>query len=237
MFACLKELNVKVDIQGFSVIPMRVGTPTFSNGDETTKGVMMMSTMLYGNFRFLGEAFLAGHLHPADDFKCTTTASHCFRFCSQRIRNVPIGIAFLGDRLLEINLAHNNISVLTKHPLALCKNLKCLNLSHNQLKQLPGELLSGLAASLEVLLLEQNLLQELPAAVGELTRIRHLAFGHNRLQRLPPTITRLVGLEILEIQHNMLSSLPPKMGLLLLGLKILKMDDNPLYLPLHDGGT
>jgi internalin A len=67
---------------------------------------------------------------------------------------------------------------------------------------------------------------EIPAEIGQLTKLRILDLSRNRLTSLPESIGQLTNLEILDLRHNQLTWLP--LSLLQLGkLKTLMLEGNP----------
>ncbi len=66
----------------------------------------------------------------------------------------------------------------------------------------------GQLASLEVLDLSYNQLRELPESLGQLPRLRRLLLNDNQLRALPASLTRLEQLEVLQVRENPLEHLP-----------------------------
>ncbi|KAG5178575.1 leucine rich repeat protein [Tribonema minus] len=87
-----------------------------------------------------------------------------------------------------------------------------LNLGRNQLRTLPQEL--GLVSTLETLWLDDNLLDEFPLPVTELTRLTELRLSGNGIPSVPAAIARLTALTTLALDHNELTALPPEIGAL-----------------------
>jgi len=105
-------------------------------------------------------------------------------------------------------LNNNKLSHLGSSSFLGLANLACLDLSFNQIEQLPDDLFYCLS-SLNVLLLSNNL-----------------------LRTLPQSDVLLSSLTLLKLSHNQLSSLPEHFGNNLLNLTELALDSNKLtYLP------
>ena len=59
---------------------------------------------------------------------------------------------------------------------------------------------SANSAVLQVLLLDSNLLTELPAGVGQLSRLERLSVAHNSLTALPASLGQLQKLQVSRLQ-------------------------------------
>ncbi|AKB37101.1 Leucine-rich repeat containing protein [Methanosarcina siciliae C2J] len=88
------------------------------------------------------------------------------------------------------------------------KNLTVLNLSENQLTQLPSEI--GELVNLKTLDLSFNELTQLPPEITELKNLTTLDLSRNQLTQLPPEITELKNLTELYLYSNQLTQLPPE---------------------------
>lgn len=77
---------------------------------------------------------------------------------------------------------------------------------------LPPVLTTTLAPQLETLSLGDNALSELPASVGNLTRLRQLLVCHNKLRRLPEELGNCAALEELDVHHNAVEVRGPAPG-------------------------
>ncbi|XP_078070335.1 malignant fibrous histiocytoma-amplified sequence 1 homolog isoform X2 [Mustelus asterias] len=128
------------------------------------------------------------------------------RFC-----RLPAPLSALGQ-LDELDLAHNCLAQLRGELLACLRRLRKLGLSHNKLRLLPPEL--GLLASLEELDLSFNELGGLPSTFGQLQALRTLDLDHNKLSHFPPQILQLGQLEELDFSGNQLQALPQDIRLL-----------------------
>lgn len=81
--------------------------------------------------------------------------------------------------------------------------LEQLDLSYNQIKQLPAGL--GKLTQLRKLCLSHNRITQIKADLDELTQLKHLDLSHNRLRKLPFLPD---SLENLDLSHNKLNDFP-----------------------------
>ena len=82
--------------------------------------------------------------------------------------------------------------------------------------------------SLNVLLLNDNSLDSLPASIGFMENLKELWLQHNQIVALPDEIGSLNSLVTLYLQYNSLKNVPESIGNLV-NLKKLKLDHNVLY--------
>lgn len=74
------------------------------------------------------------------------------------------------------------------------------------------ELLPALPAPHQVLALDGNRISQLPASIGQLSRLESLALSDNLLTELPPALGRLARLRQLLVSQNRLARLPHELG-------------------------
>ncbi|XP_074084331.1 malignant fibrous histiocytoma-amplified sequence 1 [Macrotis lagotis] len=129
-----------------------------------------------------------------------------------RLPRLPPPLGQLGARLTELDVSHNRLGGVAAEVLAALGQLRRLNLSHNQLVELPGQL--GALGHLEELDLSFNRLARLPEALGRLRALRALDLDHNRLSAFPPQLLQLAALEELDLSGNRLRDLPDGIGAL-----------------------
>lgn len=159
-----------------------------------------------------------------------------------QVQVLPLTLLCDLPQLAHLNLAHNLISEInftlngtaeftdnsTSHNESHCTNpsLLRLDLSGNQLSQLPEHFLQGLAG-LQWLNLSHNLLPGLPANWSQsLASLRVIDLSHNLLSHLDAdAFSHLHALTQLYVNHNNLSVLSV---LDLPGLSVLSLSDNPL---------
>ncbi|KAG7381536.1 hypothetical protein PHYPSEUDO_005954 [Phytophthora pseudosyringae] len=127
--------------------------------------------------------------------------------------------------LTSIRASHNLIQTFSPKLWKL-RQLRHLDLSHNRLKELPyveGDLKLlretrewqvgvGLLVGLEVLLLNDNRLVEVPKSIEKCSELKLLDLSSNQLASLSDEIPALMSLERMLLHHNVLRALPEAIG-------------------------
>lgn len=121
-------------------------------------------------------------------------SDNCLETLPDGLKNLPIKV---------LNVSKNQLGKYTK-PWGwiggtLVKNLKTVNLSHNELRSLPEQFCKF--ESLITILLNDNVLSSLPAGFGNFRSLRTLNVSRNNLTQVPGSMKRL-HLEHLDISHN-----------------------------------
>eukprot|EP01101_Sappina_pedata_P008174 TRINITY_DN4489_c0_g1_i1.p1 TRINITY_DN4489_c0_g1~~TRINITY_DN4489_c0_g1_i1.p1 ORF type:complete len:806 (+),score=282.62 TRINITY_DN4489_c0_g1_i1:132-2420(+) len=112
----------------------------------------------------------------------------------------------LISTLTSLDLSNNG---LTSVPFGIgALPLKYLDLTDNQIGELPGNLFEDLSLTLDILLLDRNEISELPNEIGSLRNMTALSLEGNKICQLPFTFGSCVKLERLNLNFNGLSSLP-----------------------------
>ena len=138
-----------------------------------------------------------------------------------------------AEYIETLDLSQNQ---LTELPPEICKliSLKTLDLGGNQLTTLPPEI--GQLRRLQKVNLSENSLIEIPPEVGELVSLLSLDLRGNQLTALPPEISKLRRIQRLDIRGNHLSQLPHEVAELT-SLRELDLRRNQLTeLPREIGG-
>jgi len=139
----------------------------------------------------------------------------------------PAEIFALADTLEILNLSGNALSRLpddlprlhrlriifcsdnrfTRLPevLGACPQLSMIGFRANQIAEVPA---AALPPNLRWLVLTDNRIEELPAAIGRCKSLQKLMLAGNRLQTLPEALAECRNLELLRIAANRLSTLP-----------------------------
>ena len=128
----------------------------------------------------------------------------------------------------DIKILNLSFSILTHLPIEeICQitQLTTLNLSNNNLTQLPVEI--GQLTQLTELYLSYNKLTHLSVEIGQLTQLTTLNLMYNNLTHLPVEIGNLSRLTTLYLQNNKLTHLPVEIGHLI-QLTSLYLSDNPV---------
>ena len=110
----------------------------------------------------------------------------------------------LGQSLQRLYLADNQFTDDVFHSIASLPNLRVLNLSFNEIYEVPQETLSK-NDKLEALYLSGNKLTSLPAEdLEKLQQLRVLHLNGNKLQTLPSELGALTSLQHLDVGSNVL---------------------------------
>lgn len=102
-----------------------------------------------------------------------------------------------------LDLSNNQLSELP-HDIASFQNLKILDLSNNQFSELPAEIVN--LPNLEYLYLNDNNLLEVPAIFNKLEKIQILELRNNKISELSlPLVKQLQNIHELYVNHNPLT--------------------------------
>jgi Leucine-rich repeat (LRR) protein len=126
--------------------------------------------------------------------------------------------------LIVLNLSNNQLTELPES-IGNLTHLQKLFLSNNHLAALPEEILS--LTYLRVLNLSTNNITTLPEGILSLTYLNKLNLGYNQLASLPTSIWNLTSLRALWLNYNRLISLPAEIGQLA-NLDYLNLSNNQL---------
>ena len=113
------------------------------------------------------------------------------------------------------------------------KDIKNLNLSNNNITQLPVEI--GQLTQLTTLHLYNNKLTNLPAEIGQLTQLTTLHLSLNKLTHLPVEIGQLTQLTELILYGNNITQLPVEIGQLTQLTRLFLQNNNITHLPVEIG--
>lgn len=104
-----------------------------------------------------------------------------------------------------LNLSHNE---LTEVPRKIGKvlNLEKCNISHNKLEKTVSKEIGKLFL-LEELDLSHNYIENLPDEIGDLVKLKELRLNSNEIEHLPHTMGNLKHLEKLYVSHNKMKTL------------------------------
>ncbi|KAM9761515.1 podocan [Menidia menidia] len=129
---------------------------------------------------------------------------------SNRLQTVPEGAFSLLQELRELHLQDNQLSSpqLDQSTFSRLSSLECLDLSSNNLTEVPG----GLPPRLQLLHLERNRIRSLPAeALNAARSLEYLLLQHNELRARsihPQAFQGLKKLHTLHLYGNLLERVP-----------------------------
>lgn len=134
-----------------------------------------------------------------------------------------VGIEIFKN-LIMLDISNNEIKEIPKELEAL-QNLRILIINNNQITDLdPG--ITNLI-NLEVLDASNNKINKISAEIAKLTKLEQLQLQNNMIKELPDGISALISLEMLVLEGNMIEKLPKKIGELS-NLTILDLGKNKL---------
>jgi leucine-rich repeat protein SHOC2 len=135
------------------------------------------------------------------------------------------GVTMEDGRVVRLQLSGVSLSQVVPACIVRLTALQALDLSRNQLTNLPAEI--GQLTSLNWLNLHGNQLTSVPAEIGQLTSLGILSLSGNQLTSVPAEIGQLTSLRELNLSGNRLTSLPAEIGQLTSLVK-LYLDGNQL---------
>lgn len=110
----------------------------------------------------------------------------------------------LVHSLEKLYLGENRFTDDVLHPMMILKELRVLNLSFNDIQDMPPNFFRNLT-NLEELYVSGNKLASIPTEdLPKLTRLRVLFLNGNRLQTLPQELGKVKGLMVLDVGSNQL---------------------------------
>lgn len=121
-----------------------------------------------------------------------------------QINDLPL-VAPLASSLTYLSVADNRIETLFFENLTLhLKNLKSLNVSHNEIFSIPTGVLRSCAPTLEELYLSGNHITQLPDDIYIFTKLKRLYLNSNRIGSIPPELAKIANLRVLDLGRNQL---------------------------------
>jgi len=126
------------------------------------------------------------------------SAIHHIKGHGNLFTSIPSFAAFRG--LETVDLSRSNIETIEDMEVSQLFNLKVLNLSRNNLRELPKEI--ARLVSLEKLLVDRNQLQTFPENMGNMRTLRILDASHNQLIEVNTLLDRIPALEDLNLSSN-----------------------------------
>ena len=133
---------------------------------------------------------------------------------------LPSSILLFGDRLQSLQAHKCHIQYIPETIGVHLKQLEVLDLSHNELRDLPNSLCS--IVTLRRLDLSHNSLGSLPADIGNLKLLEVLDASYNRFKSLPLSIINCSKLQVIDIRgENEIPEIPRDLSLRLKDLHTL----------------
>jgi adenylate cyclase len=110
----------------------------------------------------------------------------------------------LAHSLEKLYLGENRFTDEVLHPLTILRELRVLNLSFNEIQEMPPTFFQNLT-KLEELYMSGNKLTSIPTEdLPRLTRLSVLFLNGNRLQTLPQELGKVQSLTVLDVGSNLL---------------------------------
>jgi hypothetical protein len=106
---------------------------------------------------------------------------------------------------LKILFCSENLFTVLPEVLADCPLLDIVGFKANRIEKIPARALNS---NIRWLILTNNKITELPAQIGNCTRMQKLMLAGNRLKKLPVELSNCCNLSLLRISANQLSELP-----------------------------
>ncbi len=133
-------------------------------------------------------------------------------------------VEFDKNKLCGLELRHLNLQCF---PLGITQlaSLKKLLLERNMLKEIPKEIEK--LKDLKELNLNGNQLEALPEAIGSLTSLKCLLLNNNKFKEFPKCVTKLTNLKYLGLGMNMIADIPDTIGNLK-NLEMLALNHNKI---------
>ncbi|XP_046562629.1 LOW QUALITY PROTEIN: uncharacterized protein LOC124271531 [Haliotis rubra] len=112
--------------------------------------------------------------------------------------------------LLSLHLQGNNLSTIPKQLFQQLPNLHDLDISTNQIQEIPEEI--GLCTKMLNLSMHRNQICDIPESIANMTELNRLDISNNLLKEVPACICKLTKLVCLYIRTMQLTSLPDEIG-------------------------
>uniref|UniRef100_A0A8C5NAM6 non-specific serine/threonine protein kinase n=1 Tax=Gouania willdenowi TaxID=441366 RepID=A0A8C5NAM6_GOUWI len=231
--ADVKDCSIHTD--EFAVIS---GMPLYAAaqaGNEEIASFLMQNGAGFSSYTLVDHPAFSKHLLR---LKFNSYSSKFINLCWSGLQLPWLDLDWFIDissRVVDLDLSSNSLVALPSVvPWGLI-HLKTLNLSHNELRDLPSVPSSQevICTRLQQINLSHNQLISLPSALLHLTNIKKISASKNQLKVLfdIPTDTNWIGLrklEELDVSENCLSALPTAVTHCLKSLSVLNVSRNQL---------
>ncbi|XP_030749929.1 leucine-rich repeat-containing protein 40-like [Sitophilus oryzae] len=146
--------------------------------------------------------------------------------CKNKLTTVPSGLQKLSNYLTELNLSANQLKEIPDFVGCFTK-LKFLDLSNNALNDLPDISLSNLRE----LVLFNNRFSKIPQCVFGMTGLEILMLNDNKLDEIDVVgLQKLTRLSTLDLTNNNINFVPPELGNMT-HIRCLEIKGNPFKQP------
>lgn len=143
--------------------------------------------------------------NPQCDFGNISYLLH-LRMANNKLTTIPESMYSLSNLKL-LDLSSNNITFINPIRIKSLCSLISLDLSKNQIREVPIEIKS--LSFMEVLNLSTNQLTTIPEGIGNLYRLKKLYLDNNQIDSVSPYVfNNLINIEELQLFKNRLSSVP-----------------------------
>lgn len=139
----------------------------------------------------------------------TASKTGVLKLSDFKFKEIPSDVFNLSDKLRNLDLSKNKISVL---PEDICKlkTLKQLNLETNKLEAIPDALAN--VKKLEILNFSNNMIASLPRLFGTLHNLKQVYLNNNKFTVFPKQLLGLHSLEVVELSNNKITEIPDGMN-------------------------
>ncbi|CAD8095569.1 unnamed protein product [Paramecium primaurelia] len=138
---------------------------------------------------------------------------------NQLLSSTSLALDKLSQSILELD-ASNNLFNQFPNQLKYYNNLKILNLSNNQIQEIP---IKFYLPNLEKLILSDNQIKQLPSSLFKLRTLRELNLNNNNIEYLPSELFQL-KLTYLGLRSNLFTTIPAKFEEILESLQCFDID-------------
>ena len=147
--------------------------------------------------------------------KASTNAKNKAIKLKRFIIKLQFRFCYLVKNLKKLNLSNNNIKIIPKEIIEL-RNLELLDLSGNSINNFFSKLCS--LKKLQVLNLNNNKIKSIPRQINNLGNLKNLQIANNKISKLPEEIKYLTSLQKINLSKNSITNFPTE----ILELKELK---------------